>query len=225
METSWHSWALVEPEKSRLLSAVLAPHCSGVGVAPQFSWATWFATASFHMASHWAAVEDAVITLDAVSRPPDAVMSWLTVTSVLAKPTYPAELMLTPVPSVPSTASRTVTCWEVILVGVRYEPMENPASGVMAAIEVLVTDECPPTKICGTDCRAVTLTALQMGAPLAGTAWKHCTVLVPIFDPAGVKVPFCHTPVTWLSVAPDPLSVSAYGSFKLRYWFAKAWVL
>ena len=86
METSWQSWALVEPEKSRLLSAVLAPHCSGVGVAPQLSWATWFATASFHMASHWAAVRDAVMTLDGVRRPPDAVISWLTVTSVLAKP-------------------------------------------------------------------------------------------------------------------------------------------
>ena len=94
METSWHSWALVELEKSRLLSAVLAPHCSGVGVAPQFSWATWFATASFQIASHWAAVRDAVMTLDVVSRPPDAVMSWLTVASVLANPVYPAEVML-----------------------------------------------------------------------------------------------------------------------------------
>ena len=49
METSWHSEAEVRPEKSRLASAVLAPHGSGVGVAPQLSCATWFATASFQM--------------------------------------------------------------------------------------------------------------------------------------------------------------------------------
>ena len=114
METSWHSWAPVQPEKSRLLSAVLAPHCSGVGVAPQFSWRDLVRHGVVPDGEPLGRGEDAVMTLDVVSRPPDAVMSWLTVTSVLAKPTYPAALMLTP--SAKRTQDRVEDrhCWEVI---------------------------------------------------------------------------------------------------------------
>ncbi len=39
--------------------------------------------------------------------------------------------------------------------------MEKPASGATAAMEDRVTEECPPAKICGTDCVAVTLMALH----------------------------------------------------------------
>ena len=39
--------------------------------------------------------------------------------------------------------------------------MEKPASGETSAMEDRVTEECPPAKICGTDCVAVTLMALH----------------------------------------------------------------
>ena len=65
---------------------MLALQAEGVGEEPQLSWATWLATASLQMASHWAPVSDVVITLEVVSRPPDAVISWLMVTYVLASP-------------------------------------------------------------------------------------------------------------------------------------------
>ena len=79
-ETSWHSSADVDPLKSSALSAVLALQGGGVGDEPQLSEPTSFATASLQMVSHWDPVSDVVITLEVVSRPPDAVMSWLTVT-------------------------------------------------------------------------------------------------------------------------------------------------
>ena len=51
------------------LSAVLAEQGSGVGVALQLSWATWFATAAFQIDCHVGPDSDAVMTLEAVSRP------------------------------------------------------------------------------------------------------------------------------------------------------------
>ena len=73
-------------------------------------------------------------------------------------------------------------------------------------MEVRVTDEWPPTKICGTDCVAETLTALQ--ALGKGGLWnQQLTVLAPIFPPWGVKVPFCHTPGVSVSAAFELLSV------------------
>ena len=87
-DTSWHNWTAVDPDplKSSAPSATLALHGAGVGDAPQFSRATWLATASLQMASHWDAVSDVVRTLDVVRRPPDAVTSWFTVTNVSARP-------------------------------------------------------------------------------------------------------------------------------------------
>ena len=52
----------------------------------QLSWATWFSTAAFQIDCHVEPVSDTVITFEVVSSPPDAAMSWLIVTSVLAKP-------------------------------------------------------------------------------------------------------------------------------------------
>ena len=102
--------------------------------------------------------------------------------------------------------------------------MENPASGVMAAIEVLVTDECPPTKICGTDCTAVTLTALQGGRRWPGRAWKHCTFWCHCRPGRGEGAVLPH-PGDLLSVAPDPLSVSAYGELQVEVLVRRTWVL
>ena len=59
---------------------------NGVGVLPQLTWATWLATALLQMDSHWEPSNEAVMTLELVKRPPEAVMSWLIVTLVLARP-------------------------------------------------------------------------------------------------------------------------------------------
>ena len=79
METIWQSDADVDQLPSDV-SAVPALHGLGVGDEAQFSCATWLATASFQMMDHSLPGSDAVMTLDVVRRPPDAVISWLTVT-------------------------------------------------------------------------------------------------------------------------------------------------
>ena len=80
------------------LSAVLAEQGDGVGVALQLSWATWFATAAFQIDCHVWPVSDVVMTLDVVSSVPDAAMSWLIVTLVLAKPAQPARVTFAALP-------------------------------------------------------------------------------------------------------------------------------
>ena len=92
----------------------------------------------------------------------------------------------------------------------RYDPMENAASGVWAAMEDLsvVTVEPawpfstlnPPQKIWGTAWAAVTCTALQ--------GWVDGGEVAAQLSPSGVQVPFCQSPGVSVSVALDPLSVS-----------------
>ena len=77
-------------------------------------------------------------------------------------------------------------------------------------MEVLVTDEWPPTKICGTDCVAVTLTALQ--ALGKGGLWnQQLTVLaadLPALGSEGAVQP--HAGVS-VSAAFELLSVVGVG--------------
>ena len=102
------------------------------------------------------------MTLEVVSNPPDAVMSWLMVTLVLASPSKPTAVTLALVPRALRSALRTEDCDELTLA--RYEPIEKPDSGVTAATEVRVTVAFPPPKIWGTFWVAVTLTALHDGS-------------------------------------------------------------
>lgn len=80
---------------------------------------------------------------------------------MLANPWYPSTVTVAEVPSVPSIVFSTGTCWAASLKLARKEPMEKPASGVTAAIAVLLGLVEPPKATCGTDCDAVTFMALH----------------------------------------------------------------
>lgn len=75
------------------------------------------------------------MTLEFVRMPPEAVISWLTVTSVFAMPWYSAAVRFAVVPRPPRMALSTPDCCELKFG--RYEPMENADSGVWAAIDDL----------------------------------------------------------------------------------------